>query len=89
MACACGSCVFMLVTIMPCDLSIIDEGIKSSITGMAHDGNAIGLGGYGLRELGGHLGRIPVGPHVLHIRARICGRGESAVIDDGLKATTR
>ena len=73
---------------MPCALSGIDQGIKGCIAGVAHDGNAIGLGGCGLLELGGHLGRIPVGPDVLHVRAGILGSLESTVIDDLLEAST-
>src|SRR5574341_197813 len=55
---------------------------------MAHDGNAVGLGGYSLLELGSHLCRIPVGPHVFHIRSRIFCRLESTVINDSLEAAT-
>ncbi len=55
---------------------------------MAHDGNAIGLGGCSLLELGGHLGRIPIGPDVLYIRTGILGSLQSTVIDDLLKTTT-
>jgi len=67
-------------------LGVRDQRIERAVTGVAHDGDAIGLGRDRLLELGHHLQRVPVRPDVRDVRAEgilCCLR---PVVDDGLEA---
>jgi len=55
---------------------------------MAHDRDAVRLSSHCLAELGDHLGRIPVGPLVVDVRAERGLRGLGAVVDDRRKPAT-
>ena len=52
-------------------LSLVDQGRKRLVAGMAHDGDAGRLGGGGFLELLDHLLGIPVGEDVLDVRAEV------------------
>ncbi len=85
MASSVSKVVFWLVTIMPCASRIINHRLERIVAGVAHNGDAIGLGGCGFGKLGHHFLRVPVGPNVFHICAQVGRSRYRAVINNRIK----
>ena len=56
---------------MPCGVRLVDQRIGRRVAGMAHEGDAVDLGGDRLLQLGDHQVRIPVGEVVGDRRSEI------------------